>query len=76
MSLSEIQQLTVERRSNIISPRETSGNAVEQYQPITNEKVPIWVVELYNQLTADLDGMEDLVLESVSKSVNMQQETP
>jgi len=76
MSSSEVQWLTVERRSNILVPRETSRKAVEQYQPITNEQVPIWEVELYNRLTADLDGMEALVSESISKSVNIQQEMP
>jgi hypothetical protein len=49
---------------------------VEQYQPITNEQVPIWAVELYNRLTADLDGMEAVVSESISKLINVQQEMP
>jgi len=66
----------VERRSNVLIPRGTSGKVVEQYQPITNEQVPIWPVELYNRFTADLDAMKSLVPESISKSVNIHQEMP
>jgi hypothetical protein len=66
----------VERRSNVLIPRDPTGKAVEQYQPITNENVPTWAVEIYNRLTADRDGMEALVSESISKSVNVQQEMP
>jgi hypothetical protein len=66
----------VERRSNVLIPRDTTGKAVEQYQPITNEYVPTKAVELYNRLTADLDGMEALISESISKSVNVPQEMP
>jgi len=62
----------VEWRGNVLVPRETGGKTVEQYQPITNEQVPIWAVELYNRLTADLDGMEALISESILKSVNVQ----
>jgi hypothetical protein len=76
MSSSDVQRLTVDRRSNVLVPRDTTGKAVEQYQPITNENVPTWAVELYNRLTTDLDQMEDLVSESISKSVNVQQEMP
>jgi len=53
-------------------PRDTTGKAVEQYQPITNENVPTWAVEVYNRLTADLDGMEALISECISKAVNIQ----
>jgi uncharacterized protein YybS (DUF2232 family) len=49
---------------------------VEQHQPINNEEVPMWAVELYNQLTADQDGMEALVSESISKLINVQLEMP
>jgi len=49
---------------------------VEQYQPNTNKRVLISAVELYNWLTADLDGIEALVSESISESVNVQQEMP
>jgi len=73
---SEVQRLTVESRSNVLILSETSGNVVEQYQPITNEQVPIWAVELYNGLTADLDGMKALVSESILKSVDIQPEMP
>jgi len=74
MSSSDVQRLTEERRSNVLVPRDTTGKAVEQYQPISNENVPTWAVELYNRLTADWDGMAALVSESISKSVNVQQE--
>jgi cell fate (sporulation/competence/biofilm development) regulator YlbF (YheA/YmcA/DUF963 family) len=50
-----------------------TGKAVEQHQPITNEQVPICTVEQYNRLTAHLDGLEALISESISKSVNVQQ---
>jgi len=76
MASSDVQRLTVERRTNILVPRETTGKAVEQYRPITNEQVPIMGVELYNQLTAVLDWMEALISESISESVNVQQEMP
>jgi hypothetical protein len=76
MSSSDIQRLTVERRSNVVIPRDTTGKAAEQYQPITNRHVPTWAVELYNRWTAGLDGMEALVSESISKAVNVQQEMP
>jgi hypothetical protein len=76
MSSSDAQRLTVERRSNVLIPRDTTEKVVEQYQPITNEYVPMWAVELFNRLTADLDAMEALVSESISKSVNVQQEMP
>jgi len=66
----------MERNSNVLVPRDTTGKVVEQYQPITNEQVPIWAVELYNSVTADLDGIEALTLESILKSVNAQQEMP
>jgi len=49
---------------------------VEQYLPSTNKQVPIWAVELYNRLIADFDAMEALVSESISKSLNVQQEMP
>jgi len=62
--------------STVLVPRDTTGKVVEQYQPITNKQVPVWTVELYNGSTADLDGMEALVSESISKSVNVQQEMP
>jgi hypothetical protein len=76
MSSSDVQQLTVERRSNVLVPRDTTWKAVEQYQPMTNENIPTWAVELFNQLTADLDGMEALVFESISMAVNVQHEIP
>jgi len=76
MSSSEVQWLTVEQRRNVLIPRGTSGNTVEQYRPINNEQVPMWAVELYNPLTADWDGMEALVSESISKSVNIQHDLP
>jgi len=76
MSSSEVQWLTAEWRGNVLVPRETGGKTVEQYQPITNEQVPIGAVELYNRLTADLDGMEALISESILKSVNVQQDVP
>ena len=49
---------------------------MEQYQPITNKQVPVWAVELYNRLTADLDGIQALISESISKSVDVQQDMP
>ena len=52
MSLSDVERLTLERRSNVLVPRDTTRKAVEQYQPITNKQVPIWAVELFNRLTA------------------------
>ena len=77
MSSSDAQRLTVEWRSNVLIPTDTTKKAVEQHrQPITNENIPIWAVELFNWLTADLDGMEALVSESISKSINVQQEMP
>jgi len=76
MSSSEVQRLTVEGRSTVVVPRVGGGRALEQYQPCTNEQVPIWAVESYNRSTADLDGMEALVSESISKSVHVQQEMP
>jgi len=76
MSSSDIQRLTVGRRSTVLIPRDTTWKGVEQYQPIINENVPIWAVELYNRLTADLDGMEAPVSESISKSINVPQEIP
>jgi hypothetical protein len=38
----------VERRSNVLVHRDTTEKEEEEYQPITNEQVPIWAVELYN----------------------------
>jgi len=55
MSSSDVQRLAVERRCNVLIPRDPTGKAVEQYQPITNENVPTWAVELYTRSTADLD---------------------
>jgi hypothetical protein len=68
MSLSEIQWLTVDRRSNVLVPRETSRKVVEQYQHITNKQVTLCTVELYIRSTADFNIMEDRVSESMSKS--------
>jgi hypothetical protein len=76
MLSSEVQWITVERRSNMLVPRDTTGTAVEQYQPITNENVPTWAVELYNRFTAAVDRMEAHVSESIPKSVNLQQQMP
>ena len=76
ISSSAVQQLTVERRSNVLIPHEPSGKAVKQYQPVTNKQVPRWVVTLYNRLTSDLDGIEALIPESRSKSINIKQEMP
>lgn len=66
----------MERRSNVLIPHEPSGKAVKQYQPVTNKQVPRWVVTLYNRLTSDLDGIEALIPESRSKSINIKQEMP
>jgi hypothetical protein len=57
----------LERRRNVLVPRETTGKAVKQYKSITNKHIPLWAVERYNPVTADLDGMEALVSESVLK---------
>jgi hypothetical protein len=76
ISSSEVQRLMVERRSNVLVPRETTGKAVEQYQPITIEKVPIGAVEWYRWYTADMDGMQAFLSECMSKVVNVQQWIP
>jgi hypothetical protein len=73
MISSEVQWLMVETRSTILVPGETTGKAVEQYQPITIKQVAIWAFELYNQLTADLVEINILVSESIVKLVNVQQ---
>jgi hypothetical protein len=66
----------VERRSNDLVSRDTTGNAMEQCQPNINKQVPIWAVELYNRLTTHLNAQEALFSECISKSVNFQQEMP
>jgi hypothetical protein len=76
MSSSDMQRLTVQRRSNVLIPSETTGQAVGQYQPTPNEQVPRSAVELFNRFTAYLDAMAALGSESISNSVNVQLEIP
>lgn len=40
-SSKEEQWLTIDRRSNVLIPRQRSGKVVAQYQPIINEQVSI-----------------------------------
>jgi len=52
--------------NNVLVLRDITGKVVKQYQDITIKQVPIWAVEPSNLLTANLDGMDSLISESIS----------
>jgi hypothetical protein len=72
----EVQRKTVEMRSNLLVPRETCPIVSEPSHPITDKPDPLWELALYNPLTINLDEIDTLWSQSISKLVNIQQVIP